>query len=131
MLPNVNTSSGVPIYLQLVEQFRRAIASGVLREGDTLPSLRQLAKELRINPLTIKKAYGDLEAGGLVTTQHGRGTYVAGQATLLSRSERRKLLTQHVEKLIIEARHLGLSPDETRQLVEKHIQSWQQESDHG
>lgn len=124
MLTRVDPASGVPIYLQLVEQFKRAIASGVLQEGDSLPSLRELARELRINPLTIRKAYEELEMQGIVSTHHGRGTFVNGIGSRLSRSARRDLLRTHVDKLIMEARHLGLTPDEVRDLVDRELQSW-------
>src|SRR2546430_14482333 len=82
MLLRVNPSSGVPIYLQLMEQVKHAIETGALRPGDQLPGMRPLAEELVINPNTVAKAYRELEHEGVIELRHGAGAFVAGNARL-------------------------------------------------
>ena len=77
MIFTIDTTSSVPIYAQLVEQVKYALAAGILRAGDPLPSLRQTAAGLRVNPLTVSKAYRALEADGIIVTDHGRGSSVS------------------------------------------------------
>ena len=86
----INNSSMVPIYEQIMEQIKAQIISGELKENDILPSVRTMAKELKISALTVKKAYDNLEAEGMTVTVHGKGTYVAASNTQLMEEERRK-----------------------------------------
>jgi GntR family transcriptional regulator len=76
MLDRIDSRSRTPLYSQIATQFRVAIAAGALRPGEALPSVRQLASELRVNPATVVQAYRGLELEGLVSTRHGAGTYV-------------------------------------------------------
>ncbi|HOF86800.1 MAG TPA: GntR family transcriptional regulator [Armatimonadota bacterium] len=108
----VDPTSSIPLYAQLVEQVKHAIAAGTLAPGDTLPSLRELAVRLRISPLTVKKAYGELEALGIVATEHGRGTTVRAGSDAFSARYRREALAQAVDRLLVEAHHLGATTDE-------------------
>src|SRR5439155_4293448 len=80
MLFRPNPSSGVPIYLQLMEQVKHAIETGALRPGDQLPGMRPLAEELVINPNTVAKVYRELEHEGIIELRHGAGAFVAGHA---------------------------------------------------
>jgi GntR family transcriptional regulator len=80
MLFRPNPSSGVPIYLQLMEQVKHAIETGALRPGDQLPGIRPLAEELVINPNTVAKAYRELEHEGVIELRHGAGAFVSGNA---------------------------------------------------
>ena len=84
----INNSSMVPIYEQIMEQIKAQIISGELKENDILPSVRTMAKELKISALTVKKAYDNLEAEGMTVTVHGKGTYVAASITQLMEEER-------------------------------------------
>ncbi|MHB9023797.1 MAG: GntR family transcriptional regulator [Armatimonadota bacterium] len=113
----VDPTSSTPLYAQLVEQVKRAIAAGTLQAGDALPSLREVATRLRINPLTVKKAYGELEAQGIVVTEHGRGTFVTAGSTVFSAQYRHEALAQIIDRLLIEAYHLGASPEEVVELI--------------
>ena len=79
----INNTSMVPIYEQIMEQIKAQIISGQLKENDILPSVRTMAKELKISALTVKKAYDNLEAEGMTVTVHGKGTYVAASNTQL------------------------------------------------
>ena len=108
----VSPSSKEPVYTQIVRQAREGVARGTLRPGDQLPTVRELAVELLINPNTIAAAYREMERIGLVYTQRGRGTFVAEPAVPPSFGVRRRLLQKHVDALLTEATHLGLSEEE-------------------
>ncbi|HEY3380106.1 MAG TPA: GntR family transcriptional regulator [Armatimonadota bacterium] len=117
----VDPTSSVPIYAQLVAQVKYAMAAGVLHRHDALPSLREVSTRLRISPLTVKKAYGELETLGIVSTEHGRGTFVSGSAEGFSEQYRHGALVLAVERLLIEAYHLGTPLEEVVALVrERH-----------
>lgn len=113
----VDPTSSVPIYAQLVEQVKHAVASGGLVVDDLLPSLREVSTRLRISPLTVKKAYGELDALGIVTTEHGRGTFVCADSDTFSERYRQEELLQAVDRLLVEAYHLGASLDDVLALV--------------
>jgi len=107
---HVNASSGVPIYLQLKNQLRRAIVGGVLQVGDRLPTVRDLAAEAVVNPNTVARVYRELEAEGLLETQRGVGTFVAeGKEAGRRPSERDRLLAAAAARFLAEAAQLGLS----------------------
>lgn len=110
--------SKVPITLQIVEAIKRAVASGALGTGDQLPTVRQMAAELRVNFNTIARAYRMLDEAGVISTQHGRGTYVLEQApTEGGRRARLAALDHLTQSYLAAAGSLGYSPEE----VEKRI----------
>ena len=113
----VNPSSSEPVYAQLVRQVREAVARGALRPGERLPSVRDLALQLVINPNTIAAGYREMEHAGLVYSQRGRGTFVAEIGNPSSVAERRRLLQKPVDALLTEATHLGFSEEECIDLV--------------
>ncbi len=123
----VDTTSAVPIYAQLIAQVKHAMAAGVLRPGDSLPSLRELAAQLRVNPLTVARAYRELDALGIITTAHGRGSVISAGAERLGATYRREALAQAVDRMLVEAYHLGTSPEEIRAMVQERLQVLQQE----
>lgn len=102
---------GNPVYLQIQNQLERRIASGTLSPGDALPSVRALAKQLRVNPNTVVRAYRELEFRGLVVTRHGEGTFVADDAE--TQSQPGDLIAERAEQLVDEAKQLGLTKDQT------------------
>ena len=104
----INNSSMVPIYEQIMEQIKAQIISGELKENDILPSVRTMAKELKISALTVKKAYDNLEAEGMTVTVHGKGTYVAASNTQLMEEE----------AAIQKGRRCGMKEEEIRSLFE-------------
>ena len=108
----INPSSAEPVYMQIARQAREAVARGTLRPGDQLPTVRELALELVINPNTIAAAYREMERAGLVHTQRGRGTFIAEIQSPSSSGERRRQLQKHVDALLTEAMHLGLNEKE-------------------
>lgn len=117
----VEPGRGVPIYVQLMDQIRRSVAGGILVPGDQLPSVRDLAVQLGINPNTISRAYQELEHNGVVYTSRGRGTFVSGKALALSEGERIKRLEEAVDKLFVEAYQLRCTPVEVTDAVNKKI----------
>ena len=116
-----NPASGVPIYLQLMEQVKHAVETGALRAGEQLPGIRPLAEELVINPNTVAKAYRELEHEGVVELRHGAGAFVAGQARTRKTTDRLRagqaLLAGTIDKL----RARGISDEEIRRLVEAEL----------
>jgi GntR family transcriptional regulator len=113
----VNYRSGKPVYLQLVDQVKSAAASGALRAGEPLPSIRPLAEELRVNRNTVAKAYGQLEADGVIETQPGRGCFLKISRSPLRKDARLRLLTDAVDETIVQAHHLQIGRSELLDLV--------------
>ena len=114
----INNSSMVPIYEQIMEQIKAQIISGQLKENDILPSVRTMAKELKISALTVKKAYDNLEEEGFTVTVHGKGTYVAATNKNLMREEQLKEVEYDLEQAIMKGRRCGLNDEEIRNLFE-------------
>lgn len=104
----VSASDGVPIYLQIVNGVRFLVASGRLAAGDELPPIRLLAERLVVNPNTVARAYRELQAAGVVENRRTTGTFVAEHRPVLTEAERRRLLTERVDALLMEARQLDL-----------------------
>jgi GntR family transcriptional regulator len=116
---HISANDGVPIYLQIVNQIKYLVAAGRLSAGDELPPIRALAEQLVINPNTVARAYRELELAGIVEKRRTAGTYVTDQGSPLARRERIKLLTQRIDLLLAEARHVNISIDEVIKLVEQ------------
>jgi GntR family transcriptional regulator len=118
-------SSGLPIYIQIMEQIRAMVASGELQVGDQLPTVRQLATELRINWNTVARAYKLLDEAGLISTQQGRGTYIweapSEQVTLQLRQQALEGLTR---RYLAESARLGSKPEEVIKVFERHVSLW-------
>lgn len=114
----INNSSMIPIYEQIMNQIKKMISHGDLQVNDPLPSVRALAKELKISALTVKKAYDNLEAEGFTTTIHGKGTYVStvNQDVLLE--ETKKDIEKLLENTITKARQSGISDAEIKDIFE-------------
>lgn len=108
----------VPIYEQIVDQIKMLIRNGELKENDNLPSVRALAKELKISALTVKKAYDNLESEGFTVTVHGKGTYVAATNTELLLEEQKKELEADLEQAIQKGRRCGICDEDIKSLFE-------------
>jgi GntR family transcriptional regulator len=104
--------SGVPVYRQLIDQVRGGVASGSLSAGDQLPTVRQLAVDLAINPNTVLRAYRELELGGLLETHQGTGTFVAKKKVEKNEAERERQLTQIVGELAARAGAAGFTVED-------------------
>lgn len=114
----INHSSMQPIYEQIVEQVKGKIMQGELQEETALPSVRTLAKELKVSALTVKKAYDTLTEEGLIVTVHGKGSFVAFANQNVMLEEKRKEVETDFETAIRKGRSCGMSKDELRQLFE-------------
>src|ERR1700756_4620225 len=121
MILQINFKSGMPIYLQLVDQIKTAAASGALRPGEALPSIRPLAEELRVNRNTVAKAYSELENLGVIETLPGRGCFLKENHSALRKEVRRKLLIEEIDQAIVQAHHLQVARDEFLALVRQRI----------
>ena len=108
----IDNKSGVPFYRQIIEQVKFAIARGDLQAGDQLPTVRQLAVDLSINPNTVIRAYRELEIEGMLDTQQGSGTFVSHHRPDIDRLERRRMLDQIVTDLLARASAYGFTLDE-------------------
>lgn len=108
----INNSSMQPIYEQIAAQFKAAIMRGELKEEEMLPSVRSLAKELKVSALTVKKSYDALEEEGFVITVHGKGSFVACASQELMMEEKRKEVEADLETAIRKGRSLGMSNQE-------------------
>lgn len=125
----VDMHSGVPIYIQIVERVKHMIATGELKPGDQLPTVRQLAQDLRVNFNTIARAYTLLNDAGIISTQQGRGTFVRERpdecAIARMRTEKLSALIGHV---VIEASSLGYKPTDIRAAFDDAIKQLEKES---
>lgn len=121
MLFRVNLASGQPLYLQLMQQVRLAVETGVLKDGDLMPGIRTLAEELAISHNTIAKAYTELGREGLLELRHGSGAYITAKKRVQSRAEQLRLAQDRVQQLIVELRREGISDDEILRLCEAEL----------
>ena len=112
VLLDVDPQSGVPIYVQLVERVRHALAVGTLRPGERLPTVRALAKELAVAPNTVVKAYNELQPAGLVESRPGVGTVVVGDLEEVAREQQIEDLYRRLGVLVRDAVGLGITEDE-------------------
>lgn len=121
MILHVNPGSGLPLYLQIQAQVKHAVAAGALKPGDSLPSVRKLAIDLRINPNTVARAYLDLEREGLIKAVPGGGTFVADGQSGLLKAERLRRLRPQARQMAVEGTQLRLTPDEILELVREEL----------
>ncbi len=99
----IDERSGVPVYRQMMDQFKYYVAGGTLRPGDQIPSIRELAAALSVNPTTVVKAYTELEREGVIEKRHGKGAFVSAQAPALTSAEQGDALRRSAKLLAVEA----------------------------
>ena len=109
---HLDSQSGVPIYRQIIDQVTGGIAAGTLHEGVQLPTVRQLAVDLSINPNTVIRAYNELEIRGVLNTEQGTGTFIAARNSTLDETERQKLLNRFVQEFVSRAGSNGFTIEE-------------------
>ena len=123
MKPVIDSQSGVPFYRQIIEQVKYAISRSDLSPGDRLPTVRQLAVDLSINPNTVVRAYRQLEIEGVIETQQGSGTFVGTKVPEIDRLERQRMLDQILTDMLARASSYGFTPNDLlvglRQLKEE------------
>jgi GntR family transcriptional regulator len=121
MLLQINYKSGKPVYLQVVDQIKAAAASGAMQAGEPLPSIRPLAEDLRVNRNTIAKAYNELENQGVIETIPGKGCFLKPNNSPLKKEVRRKLLTDEIDQVVVQAHHLQVPRDEFLDMVRERL----------
>lgn len=130
MFIQIDLSNPKPAYLQIVESVRRAIATGALKPGDQLPTIREVAVESRVNRNTVSRAYLELEHQGLVTARQGSGCYVTDNGLERGKAGAREVLQQLASELAMEA-HLSQVPiEDVTEMVRESAKQWNRETDH-
>ena len=128
MIFQVDFQAGKPVYLQLADQIRYAAASGRLRAGEALPSLRPLAEELRINRNTIAKAYAELESQGIIETVPGKGYFLKQNNSPFTDSVRQQLLRTEIDEAVVMAHHLQVNRPTFLKMVEERLDYFEEKS---
>ena len=114
---HISPSSGVPIYLQIVNQIKYLVSSGQLESGQELPPIRTLAEKLLVNPNTVARAYRELEFARIVTKRGTTGTFVSNTGSPLARRERMRIVTERADALLAEAQQMGFEIDDLIDLL--------------
>jgi GntR family transcriptional regulator len=121
----LNFKSGKPVYLQVVDQVKSASASGAVRPGESLPSIRPLAEELRVNRNTVAKAYAELESQGVIETVAGKGCFVRAASSPYRKTVRVELLTHGIDEAVTQAHHLCVDKAEFLRLAEERFDAFE------
>ena len=117
----LNPTSGVPIYLQLMEQIKHGIETGALQPGDQLPGIRKLAETVVMNPNTVAKAFRELEHEGYIEVRHGAGAFISAKLNNREVHDRMEQARPLIEQAVAQATKLGLNDEEIRRLVEAEL----------
>jgi GntR family transcriptional regulator len=118
MIFKLNPSAGQPLYLQIIQQVRCAVETGVLRDGDLMPGIRTLAEQMVVSHNTVIKAYTELQHEGLLELRHGSGAYISVKRRVGSRAELLRIAQEKVAELVMELSKDGLSHEEIQRLFE-------------
>ncbi len=118
MLIQVDYNSGEPISRQVVAQIKWMIVSGKLKAGEKLPSIRGLAKQLKVNPTTVTRIYNELSAEDVITLRQGQGAFVSSKESVINKGEAKKQVRELARRMIVESSRLGLSRDDVEGIVE-------------
>ena len=123
----IDPHSGIPVYRQMMDQIKYYVAAGTLRGGDQLPSIRELAGTLSVNPTTVVKAYNELQHEGVVAMRHGKGAFVAEGAPEMSEAERAQALRRLARQLVVEAIQMGAPPELVLRVVNDEMERMRSE----
>jgi GntR family transcriptional regulator len=125
----IDFRSGVPIYIQIMDQVKHMIATGELNSGDQLPTVRQLAADLRVNFNTVARSYKLLDEAGVISTQHGRGTYILETPSQENGEKLRfEDLLRLTRQYLFDVHRLGYQPEDVQEVIKSRLQYWK---DHG
>jgi DNA-binding transcriptional regulator YhcF (GntR family) len=130
MRVQVSFKSGKPVYLQIVDQVKLAVAAGSLRTGEALPGIRPLAESLRVNRNTIAKAYAELESQGVIATSAGKGCFVKDGGSPYRKDARIEILKHDIDVAVVQAHHLQVGKADFLKLAEARFDAFQQQRDH-
>src|SRR5436190_12818496 len=123
MMLQINFKSGMPVYLQIVDQVKASAASGALQPGEALPSIRPVAEELRVNRNTVAKAYAELESLGVIETLPGKGCFLKENHSPLRKEVRRRMLIEEIDQAIVMAHHLQVPGPEFLYLIQERMEA--------
>jgi GntR family transcriptional regulator len=126
MVFQINFNSGKAVYLQLVDQVKLAAASGAIHAGATLPAIRSLAEDLRVNRNTVAKAYAELESQGIIETAAGKGCFLRGGSSPLKKEVRLKLLAEAIDDAVVHAHHFQIGRAEFLRLCDARFEALEQ-----
>jgi len=121
---HVDPNGHVPIYLQIIQQVKNAAAAGLLAPGDKLPSVRELSKQIGINPNTLARAYQELERDGVIETIRGVGTFLCSGVMKISDQQRKEKIVKILRELFTEAYHLQYDKDELGNIIRQELEAW-------
>jgi len=124
----ISPSSGIPIYKQLYSQIERMILNGYFSVDQRLPSVRQVASDLDVNPMTVSKAYGLLEERGYLTRLRGKGMAVTARDEEVLKQEKLTMLDEMIKELLAQAKHMGISGDKVAKMIKQNIANGQDET---
>ncbi len=125
----IDLSAGMPVYRQILDQIKYYVASGTLKPGDRLPSIRELAQSLAVNPTTVVRVYADLEHEGVIETQHGRGAFVTARAFRMTAAQRDRKLHELARRLVVEAAQMGAPATQVLTAVREELEALQESQD--
>jgi len=128
VLIRVNFNSGEPVTRQVVAQIKWMVASGRLQPGEKLPSIRELAKQLKVNPTTVTRIYAELSSDDLIVLKQGQGAFVTSQPATVHRAQARKQVKELVRRMLAEAVRMGLGRADIQQLIDAEFQKLPEES---
>ena len=118
----IDVSAGLPVYRQILDQIKYYVASGILKPGDRLPSIRELAQTLAVNPTTVVRVYADLEHEGVIEMHHGRGAFVTARSFRMSSAQRERKLHELARRLVVEAAQMGVPASQVLTTVEEELE---------
>lgn len=124
---SINPRSPKPVYQQVVDGVKEAVAKGLLEQGDRMPSVRELAAEMTINHNTVARAYQELERDNLIEVVRGRGTFIAATRPRADRDERVRAVAARIRELLIEAHHLQMTEGDLLELFRVTLSEWHHE----
>ena len=120
----LDLASGQALYQQIVNQIKNMVAAGTLRSGDRLPTVRELASQLVVNPNTIAHAYQQLEREKVIETRRGLGSFICEGESPLTRDVRLKMVADLIDRALVEAHHVNVTSDEVRAILEDRLGMW-------
>ncbi len=121
----INLQSGVPIYRQLIMQIEKGVAAGILMPKEQLPTIREVALELTINPNTVARAYRELEAKGIIISVHGRGTYISEDINSDIKSKSERIIREEFKEIINEAKQFGIMPERIMDILKEELEQYE------
>lgn len=124
MIIRLESASGRPLYQQIVDQVKQMVASGALRAGDRLPTVRELSAQLVINPNTAAHAFQQLEREKVIETRRGLGSFVSADSSPLSHEERVRIVEAEIDRALVEAYHVGIDAGELREIFEQRLRKF-------